>query len=123
LFITRVLIAEQNPEEALRGWWLTIMGSSIYIGWVWYLLQAGNYTDALGILLVGILIITPIEAILKPHLIGKKSSLHPLAILIGVIGGVGLMGFVGMVYGPLILLIAINLIKFIEETKNIKLTV
>ena len=46
LFITRVLIAEQNPEEALRGWWLTIMGSSIYIGWVWYLLQAGNYTDA-----------------------------------------------------------------------------
>jgi len=84
---------------------------------------AGNYTDALGILLVGILIITPIEAILKPHLIGKKSSLHPLAILIGVIGGVGLMGFVGMVYGPLILLIAINLIKFIEETKNIKLTV
>ena len=43
--VTRILIAEQNPEEALRGWWLTLTGSTIYIGWAWYVLQAGNYTD------------------------------------------------------------------------------
>ena len=83
----------------------------------------GNLFDGIGILIVGLLLITPIEMILKPKLIGKKSSLHPLAILFGVIGGVELMGFIGIIYGPLILLIAITLIKFIEETKNIKITI
>ena len=45
MVVTRVLIAEQNPEEALRGWWLTIAGSILYVNWAWYVMQAGNYTD------------------------------------------------------------------------------
>lgn len=83
----------------------------------------GSSVDGIGILLVGAILVTPVEMILKPKLIGKKSSLHPLAILLGVLGGVQLMGFIGIIYGPLILLTAITLIKFIEETKNIKITV
>ncbi len=83
----------------------------------------GNLSDGIGILAVGLLLVTPIEIILRPKLIEKKSSLHPIAILLGVIGGVKFMGFIGMIYGPLILSVAITLIKFIEETKNIKITV
>ncbi|MAG47331.1 hypothetical protein CL617_01895 [archaeon] len=83
----------------------------------------GSLFDGLGILVIGALLITPIDLILKPKLIGKKSSLHPLAILFGVIGGIKLLGVIGIIYGPLILLLAINVIKFIEETKGIKVTV
>ena len=86
-------------------------------------IMTGSLVDGAGILLVGILLITPIEMILRPKLIGKKSSFHPLAVLIGVIGGIELMGFIGMIYGPLILSIAVTLIEFIEETKNIKIAI
>ena len=43
--ILRLLLAGQSPEYALRGWWLEYTGSCLYIQWIWYVTQAGNYTD------------------------------------------------------------------------------
>lgn len=71
----------------------------------------GNNLAALGIALVGILVITPIEAFLKPKLIGDKSKLHPIVILLGVLGGIKFMGFIGVVFGPWILAIFATFVK------------
>lgn len=71
----------------------------------------GNNFAALGIALIGILIITPIEFFLKPKLTGDKSKLHPIVILLGVLGGIKLMGFIGVVFGPWILAIFATFVK------------
>ena len=79
----------------------------------------GNNIAAIGILLVGILIITPMESFLKSKLIGDKSNLHPVAILLGVLGGIKFMGFIGVVFGPWILAIFATFVKvYIQKIED-----
>ena len=73
--------------------------------------------NGIGILIYGALIITSVETILKPRLIGKKAKIHPLIIILGVFGGLKLLGFIGIILGPLILAILTVLVKFIGKNK------
>lgn len=75
----------------------------------------GSIGDVVGIT-VGGLIMGYIDTFLKPKLIGDKSSVHPAVILIGLLGGLKMMGFVGIIIGPIILSLLILFIKmFVKE--------
>jgi len=90
-------------------------------GAVWVLLavyhiSTGNYTTAVGIIITGLLISIGIEFFLIPKIIGKRANIHPLIILLGVIGGVPLFGIFGFVIGPLVLVYSIKLLKeFVKD--------
>ena len=73
-----------------------------------------------GILLMlyGVLIIGTIDNILKPKLIGDKGGLHPVLVLLGVVGGLKFFGFIGIVIGPIILSMLVAFIKIYEEEKK-----
>lgn len=57
----------------------------------------------IGLLLYGFFIISGIDNILKPQLIGDRAGVHPVLILIGVLGGLAVFGFAGFIIGPLVL--------------------
>jgi predicted PurR-regulated permease PerM len=57
----------------------------------------------LGLLFYGIFIISGIDNFLKPTLIGGRAGVHPVIILVGVLGGLAAFGFAGFIIGPLIL--------------------
>jgi predicted PurR-regulated permease PerM len=57
----------------------------------------------IGLLLYGFFIISGIDNILKPMLIGDRAKVHPVLILIGVLGGLTVFGFAGFIIGPLVL--------------------
>jgi predicted PurR-regulated permease PerM len=57
----------------------------------------------IGFLLYGFFIVSGIDNILKPMLIGDRAGVHPVLILIGVLGGLAVFGFVGFIIGPLVL--------------------
>ncbi|MBD3304402.1 AI-2E family transporter [Candidatus Woesearchaeota archaeon] len=59
--------------------------------------------NGVGLLLYGTFIISSADNILKPKLIGDRGGLHPVFVLLGVIGGLQLFGFAGFIIGPLIL--------------------
>ncbi|MBW2972871.1 AI-2E family transporter [Candidatus Woesearchaeota archaeon] len=66
----------------------------------------GNMTliwNGVGLLLYGTFIISSVDNLLKPKLIGDRAGLHPVLILLGVLGGLTLFGFAGFIIGPLIL--------------------
>ncbi len=63
----------------------------------------GEYFNAVGIFLVGLIVISYIEVFLRPKLIGSKSGIHPAVILIGILGGFQVFGFAGLLMGPLVL--------------------
>ncbi|MDD5331671.1 MAG: AI-2E family transporter [Candidatus Nanoarchaeia archaeon] len=50
-----------------------------------------------------IIVYLGIDIIMKPKILGDKTSLHPVLVLIGGLGGIILFGFMGFVLGPLIL--------------------
>ena len=73
-----------------------------------------------GILLIlyGVFIIGTIDNVLKPKLIGEKGGLHPVLVLLGVVGGLKFIGFIGIIVGPIILAMLVTFIKIYEEEKK-----
>lgn len=56
-----------------------------------------------GLFLYGLLIVSTIDNILRPKLIGDRAKIHPLIILLGVFGGLLLFGPLGVIIGPLVI--------------------
>ena len=56
--------------------------------------------------------------ILKPKIIGSKGGLHPVLVLLGVVGGLKFLGFVGVIVGPIILAMLVTFINIYEEEKQ-----
>ncbi len=80
----------------------------------------GNTSTALKgiiLLLCGLFVFSPIDNILKPKIIGNKTEIHPAVIIIGLIGGMFLFGFVGFLLGPLTLTLLVTIINIYEKEK------
>lgn len=75
--------------------------SLVIVPAVIYLFVVGNTWPAVGLLLWGALLVGLIDNFLAPRLMGKGAMLHPLVILLSVLGGVVLFGPVGIFLGPL----------------------
>jgi predicted PurR-regulated permease PerM len=78
-------------------------------------LSAGNKIGAIGMLLFGAIIVMNIDNVLKPKIIGTKTGLHPMLVLLGIFGGLQMFGFIGMIIGPVIVAICILIIKFFNK--------
>jgi predicted PurR-regulated permease PerM len=77
-------------------------------------LVTGNYTDvarAIGLIIYGIFIVGTSDNILRMKLMGDRGQVHPLVVLIGIIGGVSLFGLIGLFAGPIILSLLITLFE------------
>ena len=57
----------------------------------------------IGLLLWGTLVVSTVDNLLKPKIIGERAGVHPGLILIGALGGLATIGFIGFVIGPLVL--------------------
>jgi len=57
----------------------------------------------IGLLIYGFVIISSVDNLIKPKIIGDIARIHPTIILIGVLGGLLIFGVIGIVVGPLIL--------------------
>jgi predicted PurR-regulated permease PerM len=80
-----------------------------------YLIYAGNLVSGIGLIIYGVVIVMNIDNFLKPKLIGGKSGMHPIVVLVGILGGITLFGFAGFIIGPIILALALLIIKFYNE--------
>ncbi|HRY82767.1 MAG TPA: AI-2E family transporter [Candidatus Moranbacteria bacterium] len=83
------------------------------------MLFLGNIWQALVIMIFGALVISLIDNILRPKLVGKETSLHPLLVFFSTIGGIALFGLVGILLGPVIVVLLISLLDIYQiEFKN-----
>jgi predicted PurR-regulated permease PerM len=81
------------------------------------LLVQGRYGQALGILIVGV-IVSSVDNFIKPALISGRSTLPTLAVLIGVLGGLAAFGLVGLFVGPVVIALVLALIEFLRENRS-----
>ncbi|MEW6335603.1 MAG: AI-2E family transporter [Thermodesulfobacteriota bacterium] len=66
------------------------------------MLISGYIWEGVLILGVGFLVISMIDNVLRPILIGKDVAMHPLLIFLSTLGGIAVFGFSGFVMGPII---------------------
>lgn len=98
----------------MLGVWLIWLPGAIY------LLLTGNVWAALFIALWGMLIIYPIDTVIKPMIINKKAEVHPIFLLFSILGGIALFGFWGIIIGPLIVAVTVTIFHIYElEYKNV----
>ena len=74
---------------------------AVYLFSTGYLI--GEAWKGVALFLFGVLVISTIDNVLKPKIIGERAKIHPLVILFGILGGIQLMGLPGILMGPLIL--------------------
>ncbi len=66
---------------------------------------SGNIVGSIIVLLGNLFIVTSSENILRPMLVSKKAYIHPSLTLIGIVGGLQVFGFLGFIYGPVIMIL------------------
>ena len=69
---------------------------------VLYLFAAGKVAVAVGLALWAALVVTTIDNILRPILVGRDTQMHDILILVSTFGGMGMFGAVGLVLGPVV---------------------
>mgnify|MGYP003461488408 FL=1 len=81
-----------------------------------YLYATGNSGQALGLLIYAVVLITNVDYVARLTILKKLMDVHPLVTIFGVIVGIGLFGFWGVIFGPLLISYFIILVKiYINE--------
>ena len=74
-------------------------------------LSSGDAFQAWGILIYGIVVVGTTDNVIRLYVLKKLDDVHPLITLIGVIVGVPIFGFIGLIFGPLLISLFIALVK------------
>lgn len=75
--------------------------SLVLVPAILFLFFSGNVGGGIGLALWAVLMVGLIDNLLSPRLMSKGAELHPLLILLSVLGGVSFFGAVGIFMGPL----------------------
>ena len=67
-----------------------------------YQFAEGHNGQAIGILLVGFIVIINVDNVLRIMLAKRMGDIHPLVTLVGLVLGVEIFGLIGLVVGPLL---------------------
>lgn len=70
---------------------------------IWAYMNNRNILPSVGVLIYGFFVISLLDNILKPKLIGDRVELHPVLVILGIVGGVVMFGFTGVFIGPVIM--------------------
>ncbi len=89
-----------------------------------YLFSTGTIFSAVGLTLYSLFVTGNIDYIARISLMKKIGDVHPLITVLGVIVGLNLFGFIGLIFGPLLISYFLILVKIYvnefteEESEN-----
>jgi predicted PurR-regulated permease PerM len=79
------------------------------------MLATGHIWEGIVIIAVGSLLISAIDNILRPLLVGKDTQMHPLLIFLSTLGGIAVFGVSGFIIGPIITALLSTLWEIYEK--------
>lgn len=96
---------------------IPIVGTAIiWVPLTAYFFATGDASQGAGLLIFALVLITNIDYIARLTILKKLIDVHPLITIFGVIVGIGLFGFWGVIFGPLLISYFIILVKiYINE--------
>lgn len=92
----------------------------VYLPATAYLFISGAPLPTVFLLLVyNLFVVSSVDNIVKPLVIGSRIKIHPALIFFGLIGGLRFFGALGLIYGPLIVALFILFADlYLEKTKQ-----
>jgi predicted PurR-regulated permease PerM len=91
---------------------LPIVGSAL----VWapvalWLALTGHFVKGVVLAVVGALVLSNVDNVVRPLLLAGKSKMSTLVLIISLMGGVSAFGFIGIVLGPLVAVLATAIVE------------
>lgn len=81
-----------------------------------YLLITGHVWQGVFLLVYGLVaIIIVLDTFIRPKLLGSSTDMHPFFVLVGVLGGAAVFGFIGLFLGPLLIGVMVSVLKVWER--------
>ncbi|MGN7719615.1 AI-2E family transporter [Chitinophaga sp. 22620] len=100
---------------------LPIIGAAaVYVPMGLYMLSAGQTWQGIAVLAYGFGVVGSSDNIFRMMLARKIGDVHPLITIFGVIIGVSLFGFIGLIFGPLLISLFIVLLKIYSNEYLVK---
>jgi predicted PurR-regulated permease PerM len=100
---------------------IPLLGAPIlYIPMALILMSQGKFVGGFVLLGVGFLIVSQIDNILRPFIIGARVELHPMAVFFSLLGGIFLMGPSGIMAGPMLLIVLLTITDVIREKMKLR---
>lgn len=76
-----------------------------------FYLFTGAIWQGLLIILTTVIIISNLDNILRPMLVSKEAMISPALIILGVFGGLSMFGALGIIYGPVLMIVLITTLE------------
>lgn len=103
------------------AFWGAVMGifsllPAIGAGLIWapaavLLLVSGDAVRGVLLLLIGALLISTVDNVLRALFVSNRAQMHPLVVFFSVLGGLFVFGAVGVFVGPVLFVIAMSLVE------------
>lgn len=141
------VLAASQALVAILGYWIFGVDSYVFFGAltglfsvvpivgtaiVWaplciWLAATGNMGAALGLGVYSFIVTGGVDNVLRFTILKKLGDVHPVVTTIGIIVGVPMFGFMGFIFGPLIvsyllLLIKIYRVEFTKDADSVEIT-
>lgn len=105
---------------------IPIIGSgTVMVPWAVIDVALGNYRHAIGLMVIwGIIVL--LRRLAEPKFVGDQTGLSPIASLVSIYVGMKLGGVVGMILGPVVCLVVLNIVRggFLDNTaRDLRLAV
>lgn len=102
---------------ALLALFPIIGGSVVWVVACVTLILNGYVTSGILLFIYSLIFISGLEFFMKPKIIAERANIHPIFIIVGVIGGLSLFGVIGFIVGPVILALLVTFFEIIEQEK------
>lgn len=79
------------------------------------MIALGNIWQGITILVVGVFVISLIDNLLRPPLVGKDTQMPPLIVLFSTLGGIILFGVSGFIIGPIIAALYLSIMSIYDH--------
>lgn len=98
------------------GSMIPIVGAAIvYVPVGLFMLANGDTTGGIGVIVFGLAIVGLVDNVLRFTFLKKLENIHPLNTVFGIILGLKIFGFFGLIFGPILVSITILLMQIYAD--------
>ncbi len=95
---------------------LPVVGAAIiYVPVAIFMIAEGQTGPGIGILVYGLVIVGLTDNLLRFTLLKRLEDIHPLITVFGIIMGMNIFGFMGLIFGPILMSITVLLIQVYRD--------
>ncbi|NRS93985.1 putative PurR-regulated permease PerM [Chryseobacterium sp. 16F] len=93
-------------------------GSIVFVPVCIFMIAEGNTFGGVGLLIYCIVAVGLTDNILRFTLLKKLENIHPLNTVFGIIMGINIFGFMGLIFGPILVSMTVLLVQIYKDEFN-----